>query len=81
MTKSALTVIAALVGSAAFGSAALASGNYYPGVSSEAPAAVDTFQTSSIVRQSAVSKDASTVELASQSVDTGDYYQGANRPQ
>ena len=81
MKKFNLSVFAAaLAGSTAFGGAALASGDYYPGASSEAPAAVDTFQTSSINNGPLLANDRSTVEVASQSPDHGDYYEGANRP-
>ncbi len=77
MTKSlSSTLAAAVIASAAFGSAALASGNYYPGVSSEPVTTIDSFQTSSVG-----DRYQAPVQVAGQTADHGDYYQGVNRPQ
>jgi hypothetical protein len=80
MTKSLTHAVAALIAFAAFGSAALASGDYYQGVYPEAAAAVDTFQTSSIRDASRAPRHDAAVQVAGESVDHGDYYEGANRP-
>ena len=69
-----------LVASAAFGGAALASGDYYDGASAETAATVDLFQTSSIGTEAKADRAAGVTAVSDQSVDHGDYYQGANRP-
>ena len=81
MTKSLTsTFAAALIASAAFGSAALASsGDYYQGSSAQPAASVDLFQTSSVRERSI--HDGTTFQIAGQTPDNGDYYEGANRPQ
>ena len=74
------TLAIALVASAAFGGAALASsGDYYDGASAEPAASVDLFQTSSIGTQVQVDRNGTSV-VSDQNVDRGDYYQGATRP-
>ena len=81
MTKSLTsTFAAALIASAAFGGAALASGDYYQGASAQPAASVDLFQTSSVGERS-VQRDDASIQVASQTPDNGDYYEGANRPQ
>ncbi|MCB5202878.1 hypothetical protein LH464_10390 [Neorhizobium sp. T786] len=80
MTKSLTsTFAAALIASAAFGSAALASGDYYQGADAQPAASVDIFQTSSVGERS-IQRDGVSVQVANQAVDRGDYYEGANRP-
>lgn len=79
MTKS-LALAAALVASAAYSTAALASGDYYEGTITEQAVSVDTFQTSSIQARTHFD-NAAAFEVADQSPDHGDYYEGANRPQ
>jgi hypothetical protein len=75
------TFAAALIASAAFGGAALASsGDYYQGSSAQPAASVDLFQTSSVGERS-IQHDGVSFQLASQTPDNGDYYEGANRPQ
>jgi hypothetical protein len=67
------TLAAALIASASFAGAALADGDYYEGVS-KAPA-VDHIQTGSIAQHG--QQNAQAVPA---SVNQGDYYDGANRP-
>ena len=83
MLKSIRTTVAvALVASAGFSGAAFASGDYYDGVSAEPTASVDLFQTSSIESSVAPAvRHAPAVATAGESVDHGEYYTGANRPQ
>jgi homoserine kinase len=73
MTKITSAIAAALIASASFASAALAEGDYYEGAS-KASSTVDNVQTGSIAggQQNANQIPAS--------VDRGDYYTGANRP-
>jgi hypothetical protein len=66
-------IITALTASVAFGSAALAAGDYYEGASKDRPVAVDTIYTGSI----AGAHQAFEQPVA---IDSGDYYEGANRP-
>ncbi len=66
-------IITALTASVAFGSAAFAAGDYYEGVSKDRPAVVDTINTGSIGFEAHVNQ-----QIAS--VNSGDYYEGANRP-
>ncbi|CAD7026816.1 hypothetical protein REJC140_02421 [Pseudorhizobium endolithicum] len=80
MTKSLTPVAAALIASAAFGTAALASGEYYQGLYPEAAATVDTFQTSSVREASTAPRQDAAVQVAGETVDHGDYYEGATRP-
>ena len=77
------TIAAALIASAAFGSAALAAGSYQQG-NTQAPAnsaAVDHTQTNSIdnrgyvVHQRGYSED-----YGQKTINRGDYYEGAQRP-
>ena len=80
MTKSLTSSFAAaLIASVAFGSAALASGDYYQGAIAQPTASVDLYQTSSVGERS-IQRDNVSVQVASQAVDHGDYYEGANRP-
>jgi hypothetical protein len=70
----------ALMASAAFGGAALASGDYYDGASAEPAATVDLFQTSSIGTDAKADRATGMTVISDRTVDNGDYYQGANRP-
>ena len=75
MTKS-LALVAALVASAAYGSAALAAGDYYQGADKNASEShVDARHTGSVngVNHSVLAQN-------DQTVNRGDYYEGANRP-
>jgi hypothetical protein len=76
MTKSlASTIAAALIASASFGGAALAAGDYYEGVSQNtASQQIDRTQTNSI-------GDQGSAQASAQTVDRGDYFVGANRPE
>ena len=77
MTKSLTsTIAAALIASAAFGGAALADGDFYTGASKEATNQLDRVHTSSIGDRSYADQ-----QVIAQTVDNGDYYEGANRPQ
>ena len=72
MTRISSAIAAALIASASFASAALAEGDYYQGVQN-APAAsatVDRISTGSIGQNETLQAD----------VNTGDYFDGANRP-
>ncbi|CDZ29347.1 hypothetical protein [Neorhizobium galegae] len=71
MTKITSAIAAALIASASFASAALAEGDYYEGAS-KASATVDHVQTGSIAQdqQNQIQAD----------VNSGDYFDGANRP-
>ena len=76
MTKSlASTIAAALIASASFGGAALAAGDYYEGASKTTAAShIDRTQTNSIADQRAA-------QAPDQTVDRGDYFVGATRPE
>lgn len=74
------TLAIGLVASAAFGGAALASGEYYDGASAEPTASVDLFQTSSVGTDVQAKRAVGMSAVSDQSVDHGDYYQGASRP-
>jgi len=79
MTKS-LTLAAALLASAAFGSAAFAGGDYYEGASKSPVVTIDRTETGSIGARS----DAARYNVGAQvqaPVDHGDYYEGASRPE
>ncbi|MBA4784524.1 MAG: hypothetical protein H2046_01995 [Rhizobiales bacterium] len=78
MTKSlASSIAAALIASASFGGAALAAGDYYDGASKNAAAShIDRTQTNSIG-----DRDQRFTQAPDQTIDRGDYYEGANRPQ
>ena len=79
MTKSLTSAFAAaLIASATFGSAALAAGDYYEGVSPHAVrhSQIDRTQTNSIGE-----RDQRLTQAPAQHVNRGDYYEGANRPQ
>ncbi len=73
-------VAVAVVASAGLSGVASASGDYYDGVSAEPAASVDLFQTSGIDAAPAT-RPAENLVSADQSVDHGDYYTGASRPQ
>ena len=76
MTKSLTsTIAAALIASVAFGGAALAGGDYYQGASKDAATHLDRVQTSSVGDRGSF-----THQEVAQTVDNGDYYEGANRP-
>ena len=77
MTKSlASTIAAALIATASFGGAAIASGDYYEGVSHNAVAnGIDRTQTNSIGEH-----QQPLTQAPVQTVDHGDYYEGPNRP-
>ncbi|CAN7423005.1 hypothetical protein [Neorhizobium sp. LjRoot104] len=75
MTRISSAIAAALIASASFGSAALAEGDYYQGVQKNAPAAsasvtVDHISTGSIGQNDKLQAD----------VNSGDYFDGAQRP-
>ncbi|KAB1087619.1 hypothetical protein F4V91_14990 [Neorhizobium galegae] len=73
MTRISAAIAAALIASASLGSAALAEGDYYQGVQKNAPATsatVDRISTGSIGRNEKLQAD----------VNSGDYFDGANRP-
>ncbi|MBP2558053.1 hypothetical protein J2T08_004781 [Neorhizobium galegae] len=73
MTRISSAIAAALIASASFGSAALAEGDYYQGAQKNAPAAsatVDHISTGSIGQNGKLQAD----------VNSGDYFDGANRP-
>ena len=68
-------IITALSASVALGSAAFAAGDYYEGVSKDRPAAVavDTIKTGSIGFEAQA-------DHQPVAINSGDYYEGANRP-
>lgn len=73
MTRISSAIAAALIASASLGSAALAEGDYYQGVQKNVAAAsatVDHISTGSIAHNDKVKAD----------VNSGDYFDGANRP-
>jgi hypothetical protein len=74
MTKITSAIAAALIASASFASVALAEGDYYDGAS-KASATVDQFQTGSIGQKA----DAQKANIQAD-VNSGDYFDGANRP-
>ncbi|MBP2558056.1 hypothetical protein J2T08_004784 [Neorhizobium galegae] len=74
MTKITSAIAAALIASASFASVALAEGDYYDGAS-KASATVDQVQTGSIDRKAGAQKANIQTE-----VNSGDYFDGANRP-
>ena len=79
MTKSLTSTIAAvLLASVTFGGAALAAGDYYEGASQNnvRHSQIDRTQTGSIG-----DRDPRGSAASAQTVDRGDYYTGANRPQ
>jgi hypothetical protein len=77
MTKSLTsTIAAAVIASVSFGGAALADGDYYVGASQDTASHIDRVQTSSIGERSYVAH-----QQVAQTVNRGDYYEGANRPQ
>ncbi|PXA83015.1 hypothetical protein DMC25_18575 [Caulobacter sp. D4A] len=78
MTRISSAIATALIASASFGSAALAEGDYYQGIQKNAPAAsatVDRTSTGSIGQTTDVRKANIPAE-----VNSGDYFDGANRP-
>ncbi|MDR6816748.1 hypothetical protein J2X76_001921 [Neorhizobium sp. 2083] len=78
MTRISSAIAAALIASASFGSAALAEGDYYQGIQKNAPAAsaaVDRTSTGSIGQTA----DARKANIQAD-VNSGDYFDGANRP-
>jgi len=78
MTRISSAIAAALIASASFGSAALAEGDYYQGIQKNAPAAsaaVDRTSTGSIGQKA----DARKADIQA-GVNSGDYFDGANRP-
>jgi len=75
------TVTVALVASAGISGVAFASGEYYNGVSAEPAASVDLFQTSGIDAAAPGMRAEARLVATTQSVDHGDYYTGATRPQ
>jgi hypothetical protein len=74
MTRITSAIAAALIASASFASLALAEGDYYDGAS-KASAAVDQVQTGSIGQKAGVEKANIQAD-----VNSGDYFDGANRP-
>ena len=73
MIRISSAIAAALIASASLGSTALAEGDYYQGVQKNAPAAsvtVDRISTGSIGQNDKLQAD----------VNSGDYFDGANRP-
>ncbi|TKT46318.1 hypothetical protein FDR95_22795 [Rhizobiaceae bacterium LC148] len=75
MTKS-LAIIAAVVASTTFGGAALAAGDYYQGADKNVSEShVDARHTGSIN-----SGNHSVLAQNDQTINRGDYYEGANRP-
>ncbi|MCQ1835928.1 hypothetical protein [Neorhizobium galegae] len=73
MTRISSAIAAALIASASFATAALAEGDYYQGAQKNAPAAsatVDRISTGSIGENDKLQAD----------VNSGDYFDGANRP-
>ncbi|WP_117195474.1 hypothetical protein [Rhizobium terrae] len=88
MTRITSAIAAALIASASFASVALADGDYYEGVQKTAPAAaathVDRTSTGSI---GAVHQDGKLMfnnggsrDNRASDLNSGDYYDGANRP-
>ena len=79
MTKSLTsTIAAALLASVTFGGAALAAGDYYEGASQNTVrhSQIDRTQTGSIG-----DRDQRFTSAPAQTLDHGDYYEGANRPE
>ncbi|MBP2558054.1 hypothetical protein J2T08_004782 [Neorhizobium galegae] len=74
MTKITSAIAAALIASASFASVALAEGDYYDGAS-KASATVDQVQTGSIGQKA----DAQKANIQADA-NSGDYFDGANRP-
>ncbi len=74
MTKITSAIAAAFIASASFSTAALAEGDYYDGAS-KASATVDQVQTGSIGQKADAWKANIQVD-----VNSGDYFDGANRP-
>ncbi|CAN7422640.1 hypothetical protein [Neorhizobium sp. LjRoot104] len=74
MTRISSAIAAALIASASFASVALADGDYYEGAS-KASATIDQVQTGSIGQKT----DAQTAGVQAD-VNSGDYFDGANRP-
>ncbi|OHV84481.1 hypothetical protein [Rhizobium sp. LCM 4573] len=75
MTRITSALAAAFIASVSFATAALAEGDYYEGVSN-APAAsvsIDRMSTAGIVHEADASKTQVTI-------DRGDFFDGANRP-
>ena len=82
MMKSLHNMVAvAVVASAGLSGVASASGDYYDGVSAEQVASVDLFHTSGINTAAPAMRPAQNLIAADESVDNGDYYTGASRPQ
>ena len=78
MTRITSAIAAALIASVSFAGAALAEGDYYQGVQKNAPAAsaaVDRTSTGSIGQTADVRKANIQAD-----VNSGDYFDGANRP-
>lgn len=75
-------IIAALTASVALGSAAHAAGDYYQGASKDRPLAVDRTSTGSIGSEHrfSVGNEGRRDNNWSVTVNRGDYYDGANRP-
>ncbi|CDZ40592.1 hypothetical protein NOJ28_10445 [Neorhizobium galegae] len=74
MTKITSAIAAAFIASASFATAALAEGDYYDGAS-KASATIDQVQTGSIGQKA----DAQKANIQAD-VNSGDYFNGANRP-
>ncbi|CDZ28223.1 hypothetical protein [Neorhizobium galegae] len=74
MTKITSAIAAAFIASASFATAALAEGDYYDGAS-KASATIDQVQTGSIGQKA----DAQKANIQAD-VNSGDYFDGANRP-
>jgi len=74
MTRITSAIAAALIASASFATAALADGDYYEGAS-KASAIIDQVQTGSIGQKA----DTRTANVQAD-VNSGDYFDGANRP-
>lgn len=68
------TLSAVMIASIAFGTAARAEGDYYEGASKNKSNAVDTINTASISLNSA------SADHQAATINSGDYYDGANRP-
>ena len=81
MKTIASTLAAALLASASFAGAALADGDYYDGVSKDRAALVDAAQTGSIRDGLSLGAQQFAQNDVASTVDNGDYYQGANRPE
>ncbi|MEN3148103.1 hypothetical protein ABCW43_12355 [Neorhizobium sp. IRAMC:178] len=74
MTRITSAIAAALIASASFATAALADGDYYEGAS-KASAIIDQVQTGGIGQKA----DTRTANVQAD-VNSGDYFDGANRP-